>query len=71
MARLVLQVAARLVGALLLIAGLHTVVFLSTGRTAGSIATACIWAAAMYVGFLIPLRLITAYKARLPKEPPR
>lgn len=41
---------------------LHFIVVWVTGRVAGPFATSFIWAVAMCLGFVVPVRLVMAYR---------
>lgn len=59
---LVLKMAAAVLAAAVSMVLLHFIVVWVTGRVAGPFATSFIWAVAMCLGFVVPVRLVMAYR---------
>jgi low temperature requirement protein LtrA len=65
---LVLKIVAAVLTAAISMVLLHFIVVWVTGRVAGPFATDVIWAVAMCVGLVVPVRLVMAYARDRPTD---
>ena len=64
MRSLIFKIVAAVIGALAAMVVLHGAVFVVTGQPAGPVATNAIWCVAMLLGFVVPVRIVLAYKRK-------